>query len=60
VVAKKKHKGDISILNDLRNFDDCEIISKIDSWEIDLQKENNCVDDTFYPDWYGYKRIDII
>ena len=58
--CKKKHKDDLAPLNDLRTFDDCEIISKIDNWEIDLQKENNCVEDTFYPDWYGYKRIDMI
>ena len=58
--CKKKHKDDLAPLNDLRTFDDCEIISKIDNWEIDLQKENNCVEDNFYPDWYGYKRIDMI
>ena len=57
---KKKHKDDITHLNDLCTYDDCEIISKIDNWEIELKQENNCVKDTFYPDWYGYKRIDMI
>ena len=58
--CKKKHKDDITRLNDLWTYDDCEIISKIDNWEIELKQENNCVEDTFYPDWYGYKRIDMI
>ena len=57
---KKKHKDDIYPLNDFRNYDDCEIISKIDNWEIELKQDNNSLENTFYPDWYGYKRIDII
>ena len=48
--CKKKHKDDITRLNDLWTYDDCEIISKIDYWEIELQQENNCVEETFYPD----------
>jgi len=58
--CKKKHKDDIAPLNDLWTYDDCEMISKIDNWEIELNQENNCVEDTFYPDWFGYKRIDMI
>ena len=58
--CKKKHKDDITRLNDLWTYDDCQIISKIDNWEIKLKKENNCVEETFYPDWYGFKRIDMI
>ena len=57
---KKKHKDDISSLDNFLTFDDCEIISKIDNWEIELIQEKNCVEDTLYPDWYGYKRIDMI
>ena len=58
--CKKKHKDDISLLNDLCTYDDCEIISKIDNYEIELKQEVNCVEDNFFPDWYGYKRIDMI
>ena len=57
---KKKHKDDIYPLNDFWNYDDCEIISKIDNWEIELKQDNNSLENTFYPDWYGYKRIDMI
>ena len=57
---KKKHKDDTTPLSDLWTYDDCEIISKIDNYEIELKKDNNCDADTFYPDWYGYKRIDLI
>jgi len=57
---KKKHKDDITLLNDLCTYDDCAIIKKIDNWGIELKQENNCVDETYYPDWYGYKRIDMI
>ena len=57
---KKKHKDDITRLNDLWTYDDCEIISKIDNWEIELIFENNFIDDTNSPDWYGYRRIDKI
>ena len=56
--CKKKHKDDITRLNDLWTYDDCEIISKIDNWEIELKQENNFFEDTYNPDWYGYKRID--
>ena len=58
--CKKKHKDDIAPLNDLWTYDDCEMISKIDNWEIELKQENNCVEENFFPDWYGYKRIDKI
>ena len=57
---KKKHKDDTTPLSDLWTYDDCKIISKIDNYEIELKKDNNCDADTFYPDWYGYKRIDLI
>ena len=58
--CKKKHKDDTTPLSDLWTYDDCKIISKIDNYEIELKQDNNCDADTFYPDWYGYKRIDII
>ena len=58
--CKKKHKDDITRVNDLWTYDDCQIISKIDNWEIELKQEKNSFEDTLCPDWYGYKRIDMI
>ena len=57
---KKKHKDDISSLENLISLDDCELIKKIDQWEIELLLEDDCVEETNYPDWYGYKKIDNI
>jgi len=57
---KKKHKDDMTPLNNVWTYDDCKIIKKIDNWGIELEKEKNCDEDTYYPDWYGYKRIDMI
>ena len=56
--CKKKHKDDITSLKNLIILDDCELIKKIGNWEINLIKENNLPEETNYPDWYGYKRID--
>ena len=56
--CKKKHKDDIASVKMLISCDDCQIIKNIDSWEIELILENNLVEETNYPDWYGYKRID--
>ena len=57
---KKKHKDDISPLINFTDVDDCEIIKKVGNWEIELILENNSAENTYYPDWYGYKRIDMI
>ncbi len=57
---KKKHKDDLKSLKNLVTLDDCELIKKIKSWEIELLLEDNCVEETNFPDWYGYKRIDNI
>ena len=56
--CKKKHKDDIAYLNNLITLDDCEPIQKIGNWEIELILENNFVEETNCPDWYGYNRID--
>ena len=32
--CKKKHKDDITPLNDLSTYNNCELIKKIDDWEI--------------------------
>ena len=58
--CRKKHNDDIASLNFLISCDDCQIIKNIGSWEIELTLENNLVEETNYPDWYGYKRIDKI
>ena len=56
----KKHKDNIASLNLLISCDDCQMIKNIGSWEIELTLENNLVEETNYPDWYGYQRIDKI
>ena len=58
--CRKKHKDDIASLNTLISCDDCQLIKNIGSWEIELILENNLVEETNYPDWYGYQRIDKI
>ena len=55
--CKKKHKDDISSIKKLF-LDDCELIKKIGNWEIELIPENNFDEETNYPDWVGYMRID--
>ena len=58
--CEKKHKDDISSLKILVDCDDCHIIKTISNWEIELTLENNYIEETNNPDWYGYKRIDKI
>jgi len=58
--CRKKHKDDIASLSTLIDCDDCQLIKNIGSWEIELILENNSLEETNYPDWYGYKRIDKI
>ena len=42
----------------ISDVDDCKVIKNIDNWQIDLTLEDNFLEETNYPDWYGYKRID--
>ena len=58
--CKKKHRDDIASLKNLSTLDDCEVIKNIDKWEIELITDNNAHEENNLPDWYGYKRIDII
>ena len=58
--CRKKHKDDVASLNTLISCDDCQPIKNIGRWEIELNLENNLVEETNYPDWYGYRRIDKI
>ena len=55
---KKKHKDDIASLEKLISCDDCEVIKKINNWEIELTPDNNFIEENNYPDWYGYQKID--
>ena len=56
--CKKKHKDDIASLETLISCDDCELIKKIDNWEIELTPDKNFIEENNYPDWYGYQKID--
>ena len=56
--CKKKHKDDIASLEMLISCDDCELIKKIDNWEIELTPDNNFIEEKNYPDWYRYQKID--
>ena len=58
--CKKKHNDDISKLKTYSNIDNCQVINKIDSWQIELIPEENCLNQNDRPDWLGYKRIDKI
>ena len=40
----------------LISCDDCELIIKIDIWEIELILDNNFIEEKNYPDRYGYKK----
>ena len=55
---KKKHKDDIASLKKITSCDDCQLIKKVDNWEIELNLEINSIEENNSPDWYGYKRID--
>ena len=57
--CKKKHKDDLASIEMLISFDDCEQIKKIDNWEIELIPDNNFIQENKYPDWFGYKKIDV-
>ena len=56
--CEKKHKDDIASLEMLFSCDDCELIKKIDNWEIELTLEHNYIEENIHPDWYGYQKID--
>jgi len=57
---KQKHKDDIASLKNFTDVDDCEQIKKVGNWEIELILEDNFIEGTNHPDWYGYRRIDKI
>ena len=50
----------VKLLKILIGCDDCQLIRSIGNWEIELTLENNYIDESNSPDWFGYKRIDTI
>jgi len=58
--CKKKHKDDMAPLKIIQSCDDCQLIKKVGNWAIELNLENNLIEENNNPDWYGYKRIDLI
>ena len=54
----KKHNDDIDCLQIFSDVDDCRLINKINDWEVELIPENIKYEQTNYPDWFGYLRID--
>ena len=56
--CKKKHKDEIASLEMLLSCDDCQLIKKIGNWEIELIPDNNFIVENYYPDCYGYQKID--
>ena len=54
----KKHYDDIDCLQIFSDVDDCRLINKINDWEVELIPENIKYEQTNYPDWFGYLRID--
>ena len=58
IECKKKHKDDIGSLEMLISCDDCQLIKKIENWQIELTPKDNFLEENNFPDWYGYKKID--
>ena len=54
----KKHNDDINCLQSFSDVDDCRLIKHINDWEIELIPENIKYEQTNYPDWFGFLRID--
>ena len=54
----KKHNDDIDCLQSFSDVDDCRLIKNINDWEIELINEDTKLEQTNYPDWFGYLRID--
>ena len=54
----KKHNDDINCLQRFSDVDDCRLIKNVNDWEIELIPETIKYEQTNYPDWFGYLRID--
>ena len=55
--CKKKHKDDITSVKMQISCDDCQLMNKIDNWEVKLTPVNNPLEQNNNPDWYGYQKI---
>ena len=56
--CRQKHKDDFFEVKRFAEVDDCEVIKKIGDWKIELIPDENYVEERFFPDWFGYMRID--
>jgi len=56
--SKKKHLDDIASIEMLVCCHDSALIKRIGNWEIELTPDNKFTEENYYPDWYGYKKID--
>ena len=56
--CKKKHKDDVDSLKRIIGCEDCELIKKVGSCEVELIQDDNFIEENNYPDWYGYHKID--
>ena len=56
--CKKNHKDDIASLEMFFGCNHCELIKKIDNWEIELIRDSNFIEANNYTYWYGYQKID--
>ena len=56
--CRQKHKDDFFEVKSFAEVDDCEVIKKIGDWKIELTPDENYVEERFFPDWFGYMRID--
>jgi len=54
----KKHNDDIDCLRRFSDVDDCKSIKTINNWEIELIPDATHFENSTFPDWYGYLRID--
>ena len=57
---RKTHKDNLSFLDTVSDVDDCEVIQNIDNCQIELTLEEDFGEETIFPDWFGYMRIDKI
>tara|TARA_Y100001968_G_scaffold188394_1_gene172712 strand:+ start:331 stop:888 length:558 start_codon:yes stop_codon:yes gene_type:complete len=55
---KNKHNDDYSGIDSFEKIDDIHSIKKIRNWEIKLINDPEERSENFFPDWYGYMRID--
>ena len=55
----KKHKDNISQIKKSSYIDNCNSINSVGNWTIELIPDEENRSQSIFPDWHGYKRIDI-